>query len=81
MASQAILCCPFYPEFDTNGDLAGTVYLHYNSVGELQEHVKTMKEEVNKRKEIALNARDYVLENHTWDIRLGKIMQILQNNR
>lgn len=64
-----------FPDFDPHGKLNGQVYLRAVSCGQLSELCLSYKGKTELCREIRGNAREYVIENHTWINRLKTLLE------
>jgi hypothetical protein len=81
MASKAVLACPFNPDFDPHGELEGDVYLKFENIAHLQEIISELNSNRRKKAALCRNARNYCVENHSWDNRLSSLLQCVQSSQ
>lgn len=81
MSCEALLAISHYPDFDLSGSLDKTVYFRFSSPDELLDIFNSYKDKPEKISEIKQNARQYVLENHTWLNRFDSIMKVLSETK
>lgn len=77
MSCAALLARNEKPDFDPDASLEKHVYLRFSSAGELHELYREYSADKDKFNEICANARQYVLENHSWLNRLAAIIPVL----
>ncbi|OGV51332.1 MAG: hypothetical protein A2017_20155 [Lentisphaerae bacterium GWF2_44_16] len=77
MSCGALLVRNEKPDFDPDASLEKHVYLRFSSAGELHELYREYSADKGKFSEICANARQYVIENHSWLNRLAAIIPVL----
>jgi spore maturation protein CgeB len=74
MACGGILVKNQLPDFDPCGELQGKIYLKFSSSEEVQEILKSYRSKPEKLDEIRNNARQFILEKHTWLNRFSELI-------
>jgi hypothetical protein len=74
MAAGAVLACNRALDFDPTGRYDGELYFRFRTVEELSEIVKRLNSSPDLKTRIGMNARQFIIENHTWNHRLLSII-------